>query len=257
MATSPSTSNYFVGKGKLYFDRLTAAGVSTGERDLGNAPAVVITPNVEQLEHFSSRTGIRSKDLSVNVQQSATVKFTLDEYTLDNIALAMYGDGPEAMSQGDGNVGAESITLYHDRWIKLAQRNISVSSVGIPGHTEGTDYEVDTVTGRIKAKSTGTIADGEAVTVSYTFGAMTWNYASMFGRQDVQGLLRLVGTNDVGGKYEVVMWSVKIKSTSDVNFIGDDWGTIDFEGEILDDTANHPDYPFLQVIEEGVDISGS
>lgn len=257
MATSPSTANYFVGKGKLYFDRWTSTSATTGERDLGNAPSVVITPNVEQLEHFSSRTGIRSKDFEVDVQESATVKFTLDEISIDNLALALYGDGVEVQSQGDGNVGAESVTLYTDRWVKLQNRNISVSSVGISGYVEDTDFEVDHAIGRIKAINGGSIADGETVSVSYTFGAMTWNYVSLFGRKPVEGLMRLVGTNDVGKKYEIQMWRVKIKSTSDLNFIGDDWGSIEFEGEILNDATNHPDFPFLQVLEEGVDISNS
>ena len=171
---SPDVSLYFVGKGKLYFDRWTSANAATGERDLGNAPSFVLTPNVEVLEHFSSRTGIRSKDHEVDVSQSLNVKFSLDEVSVDNLALALYGDGVEVMSQGDGNVGAEAITLRHDKWVKLAQRSISVSSVGIAGYVEGTDFTVCHSTGRIKALSTGSIGDGEAVNVSYTFGAMTW-----------------------------------------------------------------------------------
>jgi len=254
---SPDTALYFVGKGKLFFDRWTAANASTGERDLGNAPSFVVTPNVEQLEHYSSRTGIRSKDHEVDVQQSLNVKFSLDEISVDNLALVLYGDGVEVMAQGDGNVGAEAMTLYQDRWVKMNNRNISVSSVGIAGYVEGTDYEVDHSVGRIRALSTGGIADGEAVHVSYTFGAMTWNYVEIFGRKPVQGLLRLVGTNEVGTQFEVLLWKVKIKNSGDINFIGDDWNVIELEGEVLDDTANHSSYPFGQIIEAGVDISNS
>ena len=254
---SPDVNLYMVGKGKLYFDRWTSADGSTGERDLGNAPSFMVTPNVVPLDHFSSRTGIRSKDLSIDVEQSLNVKFSLDEISAENLALALCGDGVEAMSQGDGNVGAEAITLYTDRWVKLANRNISVSSVGIAGYVEGTDYTVDHPIGRIRALSTGGIADGEAVNVSYTFGAMTWDFVEIFGRKPVQGLLRLVGTGQVGEQYEILLHKVKIKNSGDISFIGDDWNVIELEGEVLDDTENHPADPFGKIIVAGVDISNS
>ena len=48
MPVSPSTDNYYVGKGKLSFK-------ATGEltfRDLGNVTELETTPNLTTLEHF-------------------------------------------------------------------------------------------------------------------------------------------------------------------------------------------------------------
>jgi hypothetical protein len=91
MATAPSIANYSLGKGILQFDRFDSDGLPTGLADLGNAPAFSIQPTVETLEHFSSREGIKKKDKTVIVSAGLSVKFTLDEMSAKNLALAMMG----------------------------------------------------------------------------------------------------------------------------------------------------------------------
>lgn len=96
MPTSPSTDNYYVGKAKLYWK---AGGV--GEyRDLGNVPECEISFNINKLDHFSSRTGVKSKDKSVVIEKSATIRMVLEEITADNLALAL---GGTVYTDSDGN----------------------------------------------------------------------------------------------------------------------------------------------------------
>ncbi len=170
MPTAPSTGNYYLGKGILKFNRLDADGLPEGLRDLGNAPNFTITPVLETLDHFSSRTGIKTKDLSVDTMVGATVKFTLEEYDKDNLALAL-------LATVDGNV--------------------------IHGLT----------------------------------------------RPNLSGELRFLGTNQIGPNYNAICWKVKIKPTSEVPLITEEWGKIDFEGEILSVVADHPDSPFFDLEE--------
>lgn len=86
MPTSPSALNYSVLKGKCFF---TPPGGQ--ERDLGNAPEVELTPEVEKLDHFSSRAGVRKKDRSVPLEQTLRLRVVLDEITAENLALALAG----------------------------------------------------------------------------------------------------------------------------------------------------------------------
>jgi hypothetical protein len=86
-----STANYTVSKGIVSWKPEGAADY----RDLGNAPALSITPEIEFLEHFTSRAGIKSKDLEVPVQIAGQVSLTLDEFTIDNIALAILGQAED------------------------------------------------------------------------------------------------------------------------------------------------------------------
>lgn len=84
MPASPNTLNYFIGKGICYFT--PDGGV---ERDLGNAPEVELTPAVDKLDHFSSRTGTRTKDRSIIIEKSVTLRLVLEEVTAENLALLL------------------------------------------------------------------------------------------------------------------------------------------------------------------------
>jgi hypothetical protein len=170
MPTAPSTGNYYLGKGILSYDRFDADGLPTGLRDLGNAPNFTIQPTLETLDHFSSREGIKTKDLSVVTMVGATVKFKLEEYDKANLALAFLGE----------------------------------------------------VSGSIIHALTQTQLEGE---------------------------LRFAGGNDIGPNFNAICWRVRLKPTSEVPFITDEWGGIEFEGEILSDVANHPTSPFFDLEE--------
>lgn len=84
MAASPL--NYFIGKGTLSW---TPTGGSA--RDLGNAPEVEITPEIEKLDHYSSMAGVRSKDRSVVISKTLRIRVVLDEITAENLQLLLMG----------------------------------------------------------------------------------------------------------------------------------------------------------------------
>jgi hypothetical protein len=88
MPVSPSTDNYYVGKGKISFK---PTGASTF-RDLGNVTELETTPNLTTLEHFSSREGVKKKDKEVVTEKKLTVRLVMDEWTADNLAMALLGD---------------------------------------------------------------------------------------------------------------------------------------------------------------------
>ena len=97
MPTSPNVQNYHIGKGIVSFKE-TGASVFT---DLGNAPSFVYTPNVEKKEHFSSREGVKTKDFTAITSLAATIKFTLDEITGNNLSFfALAEQGTDT----DGNI---------------------------------------------------------------------------------------------------------------------------------------------------------
>ena len=55
---APSTENYTLGRGAVYFNKKTDAGY-LGERDLGNVVDFNMSVDVESLEHFTSRSGLK------------------------------------------------------------------------------------------------------------------------------------------------------------------------------------------------------
>ena len=96
---SPDTRNYYVGKGRVYFK-------ATGEPDyrhMGNCTSITLTPSVEKLDHFSSMEGTRKKDKSIIVEQGGQLALVLEEFTADNLRLALFGTVVE-QSSGDQEI---------------------------------------------------------------------------------------------------------------------------------------------------------
>jgi hypothetical protein len=79
------------------------------------------------------------------------------------------------------------------------------------------------------------------------FGTVTGNALDLLSQNQIEGELRFFGNPATGPTYYIYLWKVLLSCNSDVNFISDEWGTIDFEAEIQDDTANHPDTPYGRI----------
>jgi hypothetical protein len=104
MATSPSTDNYQIGKGIMSISEDSGSNW----RDMGNVSEAEWTPNVDKLDHFSSRQGIKTKDKSVVVTSAATLRYVMDEVTAENIRQLALGD---IETDTDGNSVIKSMTL--------------------------------------------------------------------------------------------------------------------------------------------------
>lgn len=99
MVTSPSTVNYQIGKGIVSFDK----GSLGSYTDLGNVSEAEWTPTVDKLDHFSSRTGIKTKDKSVVITSGATLRLVMDEVTMYNLAMLALGI-PGSNTDGDSTL---------------------------------------------------------------------------------------------------------------------------------------------------------
>lgn len=90
----PDPNDYVLGRGRLYMAVLnTSTGKpdAAGWRDLGNAPAVNLNVTEETLEHRSSRAGTGTVDKQVSISRTATLTWSLDEISQENMALLLGG----------------------------------------------------------------------------------------------------------------------------------------------------------------------
>jgi len=165
--TRPSTANYMLGRGILYFDLFDSDGLPTGLSDMGNALSFGIQTTIEMLEHYGNRRVLRSVDREEPVSAKASGTFTLDEYDPENLALHLFG------------------TLTGDR-----------------------------------------------VNIMTAFR--------------VRGHLRYIGAEGNDPRYIAELYRVSLKPSNPAVFLTDanEWGKLDFEFTIEDDTANHPDAPY-------------
>lgn len=86
--TSPDTGNLYVGKGICSFMK---DGLNEF-RDLGEVPECELNLEIEVLEHFTSRSGVRSKDLIVVLERSGTIRWVMEEWTPENLAIFFMGN---------------------------------------------------------------------------------------------------------------------------------------------------------------------
>jgi hypothetical protein len=88
---SPLTSQYYNGKGVVSIQILSGTTPDVAYVDIGNVPVFEFAPTINTLAHFSSRLGIRSKDLEIITEKSAVLNMTMEEWTYRNLLLAFLG----------------------------------------------------------------------------------------------------------------------------------------------------------------------
>ncbi len=119
-------------------------------------------------------------------------------------------------------------------------------------YTFGTDYIVDislkdNEIGRILIKSGGAITDGSTVHVTYAYSYSKYTEIRAFKETQIEGRLRFVSDNPVGMQQELEVWRVSLTPNGDTAYIGEDWSTLEFTGEILKDETGHPDSPYMTI----------
>lgn len=94
MPAPHSTDNYAIGKGILYVGEWSGTTPPVdpgGFTDMGNCSSIEVEPTVERLPHYSSRTGLRTKDKNPIIQSDYTVNFDLDEVAAQNLHKFLMG----------------------------------------------------------------------------------------------------------------------------------------------------------------------
>lgn len=151
---TPSVGNYYIGKGVV---AISTDGGSIW-RDVGNVPEFEFTPEIEQLEHFSSRQGTKEKDLTVVTSKSGTLRMVMEEWVVENLALALLG--------------------------------------------------------------------------TKTTAASGYDFIEIFSTNAINAMVRFIGTNDVGKTFRLELNSVDFIPGSSVNFISEEFGTLEVNGEV-------------------------
>lgn len=117
---SPNSGNYRVGKGAWWFKR-------EGSMEfvhMGNSPGAEFTPAIDKLDHFSSMEGVKEKDASIVLSRGGAIKLTLEEWTPQNLSLALLGTIDE------GAVGGPTVQIFDSDAVTGELKFISANSTG-------------------------------------------------------------------------------------------------------------------------------
>ena len=157
MAQTSSPENYSLGRGRLYFNRKLASGLYDGERDLGNAPDFSVNVQVDWLEHFSSRSGLKSKDKRIAQQITPEFSFMLDEIVAENLSMTFLA---EIKDRVQAAVASQMVTVVakKSRFVELGKRYV------VP---------IGTVTTLVLSANTGNFTVGEIINNTDGVGSAT------------------------------------------------------------------------------------
>ena len=256
-------NDYVLGRGRLSAAALDGSGNPRTWRDLGNAPELTLSIDVEDITHVSSRKGARKTDKRIVLETTMNVGFVLDEVqNFENLALWLFG-----------TAAAQSNTLSFAEWEMIPITEIVVDGTQVrPRHylvrdssgnrafdlqsgsnltleeavgtgpvslTEGVDYEVDVKLGSIfllDSTNVRTIAvtngNGINVTLAATGGAANIDQVEALTSSTVIVALRYELENPADADHEVeYLWpKVTLAADGDLSLIGEEFATMTFSG---------------------------
>lgn len=253
---APNPANVLLGRGMLFLDNFTAAGLRTGQQAIGNVTAFDVENKVEVKEKYESMDPASSLYARGVTRQTVSLKITGDEYSLDNLARALLGTVVQITGAG-ATIAAEPLTpaggAVLNRYYDMQNRNITTLTDVKQGSTSlvlGTDYTADLVRGRIYLLPTSvTITPGSQLTTDYIYAAYTYNSISVASQGTVEAYVRFLGNPIKGPTYEAEYWHVSFTPTGQLGFIADDFGNWTLEGEVIADPVNHPTEPIGRLIQ--------
>jgi hypothetical protein len=236
----------FIGSGDLNIDVYNASGALTGELDVGNAKAFAINaPKIEKKELTGFRRENYGKKIaSVPISKEQELKITLTDINRKNLVLAMMGtDAAYSQTAGNNTSTPETVVAVLGKWVKLANRRLDpahkpvVTGAGTtpPTYVEGTDYEIDYQVGRIRALSGGAITDATSIEVGSTWLGITNGFkVQALTQNTIYAFIRMIGKDLAYGRdCEVIVHKVELVPSGDINWLTDDFASLEFTGTIL------------------------
>ena len=233
-------STYASFQGRVYLGKRDTNGEPTEVRSPGNVAELKLSLKTDVLEHYESQSGQRSLDHRMIKSKSATITLAIEEFTKENLALALYGTH---VTTAGGSVTDEPVggvaPVVGDRYF-LAHPKVSslvvVDSAGTPATLAlGTNYTADPDFGALQfLDTTGFTAPFKA---SYAYGVAT--EIGIFTQALPERFLRLEGINTAQGNAKVLveLYRVAFDPLKEISFISDEYNKFELEGSLLADTT--------------------
>lgn len=249
------------GKGSLMFDAFDlTTGLATGLAHLGNVPKFGLDSKDDKAELFQYINKVPSKIASAVKKREVTTKIEGTDFNADHLAFAAMSAGKTSLAVSAATVTAEVLVSAAQaanakgRYFRTLFMNMDNATV-LPALTQNaivltvnTDYQVvDAKTGLIYFPLTSGIDTTHQITITYN--KLVGSFSQIAGSTVpfVQGKLVFFPDPTDGQKLMVEIWRINLSASGELGLIADDYGKWSMDGDVLDDTANHPAAPFYQI----------
>lgn len=237
---------YFSGQGRVYLAARDTNGKPLALRWVGNVPDLKVSLNVETIEHKESYSGQRLTDLQLIKSKDGEFSCTLEEISVENLELSLYGT---TTSNTSGSVSNETLPtgiVAGETWILANPFATGVSIVDSTTPTAKTlpttQYTVLENQGAIRFDDISTGGPYvQPFKVSYTRGAS--KRVAMFRSAQPEIWLRFDGINTANANAPVILdlYRVAINPTKDLSLISDELQKFELSGRVLADTTKASD----------------
>jgi len=237
-------SYYASFQGRVYLGKRDTSGLPIEVRSPGNVADLKLSLKTDVLEHYESQSGQRSLDHRMIKSKSATINLAIEEFTKENLALALYGT---QVATTGGSVTDESVggaaPVVGDRYF-LAHPKVSTlvvkDSAGTPATlTLGTHHTADTDFGAIQFLDTASFT--APFKASYAFGDVS--EIGIFTQPLPERYLRLEGLNTAqdNAKVLVELYRVAFDPLKELALISNEYNKFELEGSLLADSTKDYD----------------
>lgn len=241
--------NYVLGRGKVLIDRfdgndeLDNDSVGDGWRYIGNTPEFSTTGASEDLDHYDSDSGVKSKDDSVQLSMDRSGAVVTDNIDKENVAMLFGGSAQNLTVVADASVVETLTDVQQGRMYQLGEsagnpsgnRNITITTVKIGATTIAApnNYVVDTALGMLQVLAGAPDIPNDAdLIVDYALEASVRGQV-ISGTDSIYCRVKFIADNPKGINRDYYFPYVKLSPDGDYNLKGDDWQTMSFNFEIL------------------------
>jgi len=250
--TTPETSTYVLGRGKMYFSVIGADGKPEGYRFVGNCPEVTATVDSENYEHYRSTSGLKVKDLDIIIQQSINWTAALENMDKDNLGIFFSAEEDTSYTNpaitgftdtvlvADGKMeSAATGGLWYQLYdgstepeaaVDVTSANLTLKSTNAVELVLNTDYIVDEETGRVFFLDSADVqtiisgSEGVTATAAADAGAVAATKLGAGSKGETNVALRFELINAQTDAVELIFFVHKagVSSNGDAGFISDE-----------------------------------
>lgn len=247
-----------LGKGSILLDRFDpTTGLPTGFQHLGNCTKFELDVKDDLAELYQSLNKNVTLIATAVKKRQPKISITGTDFSSDHIAIAQMSTGKTTLATTATTVTAEALisaaqaAVAKGRYFQLANYNVDGSGTrpvltqNSATLVDGTDWVLaDAAKGLIYIPLTSGMDGTHAVTVTYHTLVGSNDQVAGSTVPFVQAHLKFVPDPVDGQKIGCDIWRVNLNPNGQLGLIADDYGNWTLEGNILDDTANHPSAPF-------------
>jgi len=237
---------YFSGQGKLFVAVRNSLGKPGAFRYVGNVPELKVSLSVDKIQHHESVTGQRLLDFQMVKENKCTVDFSLEEFSSENLALALYGTAEDAPTTPT-TVTGEVLPLGIETGDYIRLDGVNISTLAITDSTAvtpkvpvlGTDYVIENA----KGGTINWIGDPTSFVQPFiaAYSQAGAENVTFFSETVPERWFRFEGLNTadtVGGSQVLVeVYRVILDPMKELDLINDDLAKFEMSGSALYDAT--------------------